>query len=245
MSDCTRSNAQPDLGNPPGPGRRLGRRTLLLSLGAVCAPGLAASAGTEPPARKLPVPAGGSLAFRILRNGSEIGRHVVTFRQDGDTLRVDVAVDIVVKFGPIPVYRYVHRASEFWRDGVLIAADGKTNDDGKARSMTARLGPEGLVVEGTLGGRYVAPPGTLVANHWNRDELNGPMINPQGGKLLRPLVTRGPEEPVALASGGKLPARRFGLSGDVTLDLWYDRSDTWAATRFIPEDGSEVLYERI
>jgi len=128
---------------------------------------------------------------------------------------------------------------------VLIAADGKTNDDGKARSMTARLGPEGLVVEGTLGGRYVAPKGTMIANHWNRDELKGPMVNPQGGKLLRPVVTPGPEQAIALASGKTVPAKRFSLSGDVRLDLWYDRADMWTSTRFVPEDGSEVLYERI
>ena len=111
--------------------------------------------------------------------------------------------------------------------------------------MNAQARPEGLVVEGSLSGRYVAPPGTMVANHWNREELSGPMINPQGGMLLRPLVTPGPEEAVLMASGKRVAARRFNLSGDARLDLWYDRSNTWAATRFNPEDGSEVLYERI
>ena len=43
----------------------------------------------------------------------------------------------------------------------------------------------------------------------------------------------------------QVPARRFNLSGDARLDLWYDRSNSWAATRFNPEDGSEVLFERI
>ena len=237
MSGCTRLNVQCD------PVSRIGRRGLLACLGAACVSGLARP-GKAAQAEALPVPEGG-LAFRIVRNGSEIGKHTVTFRQDGNTLRVDVAVEILVKFGPIPVYRYVHNASETWRGGILVAADGKTNDDGKARSMNAQAGPEGLVVEGTLSGRYVAPPGTMVANHWNRDELNGPMINPQGGMLLRPLVTPGPEEGVLLASGKRVPAKRFNLSGDARLDLWYDRSNTWAATRFNPEDGSEVLYERI
>lgn len=238
MSGCTRLKIQSE------PSGRIERRGLLACLGAVCVSGLARP-GQAAPTLGLPVPDRGGLAFRIVRGGSEIGKHTVTFRQDGNTLRVDIAVEILVKFGPIPVYRYVHNASETWRGGLLVAADGKTNDDGKARSMNAQAGPEGLVVEGSLSGRYVAPPGTLVANHWNREELSGPMINPQGGKLLRPLVTPGPEEAVLLASGNRVPASRFNLSGDARLDLWYDRANAWAATRFNPEDGSEVMYERI
>ena len=192
-----------------------------------------------------PIPASGSLGFRIVRNGNAIGKHLLTFRQDGDTLRVEVAVDIVVTIGPIAVFRYVHRSSETLRDDVLIAADGRTNDDGKQASMTARLGPDGLQVQGSAGGNYVAPSGAMMANHWNHRELDGPMINPQGGKLLRPVVTPYPEELIALASGRNVAARRFNLSGDAKLDLWYDRTQTWAATRFVAEDGSEVLYERL
>ena len=241
MSDYLKSSAQLD------PVSHMGRRSLLIGLGAgaLGATGMAGRAMAATPVPVLPVPPNGALAFRIMRNGSVIGKHSLTFRQNGDTLLVEVAVEILVKFGPIPVYRYVHRASETLRDGVLIAADGKTNDDGKARSMTARLESEGLVVNGSLSGRYVAPPGTMMANHWNKDELKGPMVNPQGGKLLRPVVTPGPEEAIALASGKTVEAKRFNLSGDARLDLWYDRDNVWASTRFSPEDGSEVLYERI
>jgi hypothetical protein len=109
--------------------------------------------------------------------------------------------------GPIPVFRYVHRANETFREGMLVAADGKTSDDGTALSMTARLG--------------------------------------KGGKLLRAVVTSYAEEPVPLASGAKVPARRFYIRGDAQLDLWYDRSETWTAARFVAEDGSEIFYQRI
>jgi hypothetical protein len=202
------------------------------------------AAGAEP-ANPLPVPEGGSLGFRIRRNDKDIGRHSVDFRETGGTLQVDVAVDIVVYLGPIPVYRYRHRAGETWQNGVLVAAAGKTNDDGKAEWMTANLEAEGLIVRGNVGGRYVAPPGAMIANHWNRGELEVPVINPQGGRLLRETVTPYPEEPVRLASGQLVPARRFNLAGDVKLDLWYDRGETWTSTRFVADDGSVVLYERL
>lgn len=229
MSVYIRSVLRPD---------RLSRRSALAGL-AVMATGIAGTASAAP------VPPDGSLVFRIRRKGSEIGQHAVRFRQNGDALRVDVTVEIVLKFGPIPVYRYNHRASEDWRGGALVAADGKTNDDGTAHAMTARLEPDGLQVDGSDSGRYVAPLGALTANHWNQRELDGPMINPQGGKLLRPVIVAYPEEPIALASGRKIPARRYNFSGDAKLDLWYDRSGTWSRTRFIAEDGSEVFYDLV
>ena len=238
MSDCTRSSMRPERKADLSRRVMLGRG-IALAVAASTLPGKTARS-----AQSLPVPSSRSLNFRILRKGDQIGTHSINFHDDGTALRVEVAVGILVKFGPIPVYRYDHRVIEIWQGGALVSADAKTNDDGKAHFMTARLGPEGLLVEGSAGGPYVAPPGAILANHWNRAELDGPMINPQGGKLLRPIVSPGKEESVALASGRIVPARRYNLTGDAKLDLWYDHSDTWTATRFVAEDGSEILYER-
>jgi hypothetical protein len=44
-----------------------------------------------------------------MRHGAPIGTHVMTFHGDGDGLIVDIAVDVLVKFGPIPLVRYTHR----------------------------------------------------------------------------------------------------------------------------------------
>jgi hypothetical protein len=230
MSDYTKSNARLELMN---------RRTMLGGFAALSVARAACAAEASP------IPASGSLGFRVVRNGDEIGKHVLTFRQEGELLRVDVVVDIVVTLGPIAVFRYVHRSSETLRGGLLIAAEGRTDDDGKQASMSARLGPGGLQVQGSTGGNYTAPAGAMMASHWNHRELDGPMINPQGGKLMRPVVTRYPEGQIALASGRNVAAKRFNLSGDAKLDLWYDRAETWTATRFVAEDGSEVLYQRV
>lgn len=232
----------------PAEAVRPGRRGLLAAAG-----GLLAAALPRPARAGLPVPADGEILFDILRGGARIGHHRVSFAapdggRDGG-LAVTSQVEIVIRFGPIPVYRYTHHVVEHWRreaqGGRLLAATAQTDDDGTRHFMRARATPGGLAVQGDEGGHYTAPPGTLIATHWNRAELDGPMVNPQGGKLLSPSVQVAAPAPVPLARGATVEARRYRLTGDARLDLWYDMHNEWAATRFVAKDDSVVLYRRV
>jgi hypothetical protein len=226
------------------------RRAVLTGLAAtaVATPSRAQQRPTE--AEALRIPPGDRVEFHILRSGSRVGQHVVSFTRSGARLQVASRVEIVIRLGPIPVFRYTHSVDEDWRiaadgTGMLVAANAHTNDDGTKHFMRAEATPRGLAVQSDEGGSYTAPAGTLIATHWNIAELDGPMVNPQGGKLLMPDVVRGPRAPVPLAGGGSVEAHRYALSGDVTLDLWYDLASQWAATRFVAQDSSVVLYRRV
>src|SRR3546814_10578168 len=81
-----------------------------------------------PPLRAAAIPPSGVLRFTVLRGGSPMGTHRIAFRQEGRALRVDIAIDIAVRFGPIPIFRYTHRNSEIWEDGRLRALDARTED---------------------------------------------------------------------------------------------------------------------
>jgi len=63
--------------------------------------------------------------------------------------------------------------------------------------------------------------------------------------LLRPKVIERPAESIPLAAGGTIPADRYNLSGAFKVDLWYDRTDTWASLGLTAADGSYVHYERL
>ena len=39
--------------------------------------------------------------------------------------------------------------------------------------------------------------------------------------------------------------KRYVLSGDLDLELWYDASDAWVGMRFTVADGSVISYERL
>ncbi len=232
------------------PADPLPRRAALAGLAAIAAfSGARAQTRTTRP-DILRLPPGNRLAFSILREGVTVGSHVVSFARTGAALRVTSEVSIVIRFGPIPVFRYTHHVEETWAlaadgSGVLREASARTDDDGAKHFMRAHATSSGLAVQSDQGGRYTAPPGTLIATHWNRAELDGPMVNPQGGKLLAPQVQIDPTAPVALADGRSVEARRYVLTGDAKLDLWYDLSAQWAATRFVAQDDSVVLYRRV
>jgi hypothetical protein len=214
----------------------IGRRAMLLA-GAVALPRSVSAA--------LPVPPGDVLAFRLIRHGSEIGRHTLTFEPNGGTLTVHIAVDALVTLLSIPIVRYSHRVVEVWQDGTLASVTGETNKNGQHEWVKARRGSEGLMVFGSKTERYVAPAPAGTTSYWDKRVLSGPMISLEDGVLLRPKVVEKPVETIPLASGGTIPADHYNLSGAFRVDLWYDKSDTWASLGVPAADGSYVHYERL
>ena len=191
----------------------------------------------------LPVPPGNRLGFDIMRKGSKLGTHVVTFEPGNGTLAVHVAVELTFKIAGITLYRYRHQAIERWEGDRVVALDTQTDDNGSAHRLTARREGAVLMVESDKVARYAAPADALPASHWNRHDLDGPWINTQDGKLLRPRVAEQGIETIATAGGGTVRARRYALSGDVQIDMFYDERQMWAGLSFI-KGGAPVRYER-
>src|SRR5688572_20999811 len=104
-----------------------------------------------------------NLSFRALRNGSPIGSHTVTFRQDGERLVVTTRIDILVKVLLFTAFHLKHEAEEVWQAGRLLAVESTTDDNG------TRLQVSGAAVEGgfrIIGGEgpFLAPPALLTSN---------------------------------------------------------------------------------
>jgi hypothetical protein len=193
----------------------------------------------------LPVPKIDSIAFRLIRRGTEIGRHTLNFRRRDETLTVEIVVDALVTLLSVPVVRYSHRATETWQDTSLVQLQADTNKNGDRQWMRAHRDAEGLMVTGSKTRPYAAPEGALATSYWNRHMLDGPMISLEDGVLLRPkIVARGPES-IRVASGAMITADHFNLSGAFDVDVWYDLADAWASMAVSVADGSEVRYERL
>ena len=220
----------------------ISRRNLLIAGGAyLYAPRLLA----DPTKSLLSTPPGKSLGFNVMRKGDKIGEHLLTFDGQDDNLKVQVNVELKVGLGPIVLFRYKHHASEVWANGQLAALDTETNDDGTHHKATGRWSPEGFKVEGSKTKPYIAPSDALPATHWNRKQLDGPWINTQDGRLLRPKITPMGEDKIPVASGGEIDAQHFSLTGDAILETYYDATANWVGLNFKAGDGSLILYERV
>jgi hypothetical protein len=185
------------------------------------------------------IPGRGTLAFTVWRNGSRIGTHSVVFSPAGDTLAVRTHAHFSVGIGPLALFTYTYDVTETWAGGVLTAISARTDHNGTPASCTARRTGGQLVVDGSKSGRYTAPAGSIAGTHWNKAELDAPMIDPENGTLMRYSVApKGQGAP----PGGGTPASHYALTGFATLDLWYDDSGTWAGLRALAKDKSVVEY---
>jgi len=195
------------------------------------------------PGRSIATPA--DLHFNVLRNGGDIGRHNVTFGRDGDALVATVTVEIVVRLGPIPLFRYTHSVRETWRGDRFQSLESETNEDGKRFQVHAIRSEDGVVVDSLGAPRTILAPETIPLTHWNRLCMERPLFNPQDGvAVVTTVVARG-EELVPLADGTTVRAAHYSLVGKLALEDWYDTARQWTALRSIGHDGSRIEYRRV
>ena len=190
------------------------------------------------------VPEGGRLAFAVLREGRDIGEHALTFERAGEGWTIEVAIDLAIKLGPVPMFRYEHRATERWSSAGFQSLEARTNDDGKRLTVRAKRLASAVSVESSAQGVYEAPSAALPSTHWNRRMLDVPFFNTQTGELMSSVVTAKGNGAVETASGRKINVRRFEIAGNLTLETWYDDQQTWAGLQFKGRDGSQIVYRR-
>jgi hypothetical protein len=213
-------------------GRRPFLAGLVLAPGALMAAPLTAA-----------IPESGRLTFRVLRNDSDIGTHTLAFTMEGEAVRVEIAIELAVRVLGIPLFRYSHRNTERWTGERLLLIDSSTDRNGRSYRVQARASGEGITVEGTEGGRYVAPGDAASTSYWHARFLRTQKIDTQGGRLLGTTIEDLGEEMIPIG-GRSAAARRFRVSGDLTLDIWYDRAGAWSGLLFAGEDGSTIRYVR-
>ncbi|WP_174299890.1 DUF6134 family protein [Caulobacter sp. S45] len=184
------------------------------------------------------------LAFEVWRKGHQIGTHTVSFRGDSKDFAVATDAELLVKIGPVPVFRYHHQASEFWRAGRFVQLESHTTTNGSEVHVTAVRSADSVTVSTSKGQVLHAPPGACPLTHWNAAVLGGPVINPQNGELPHERVTRTLGDVVQLADGRKIPATRCTLTGDADLTDWYDGEGVWTALQAKAPDGSLIDYRR-
>ncbi|NIA72412.1 hypothetical protein HBA54_27870 [Pelagibius litoralis] len=172
-----------------------------------------------------------TLSFDVMRDGSQIGSHSISFEEIGDELHVEIAIDLEVNLAFITLFRYEHRNKEVWRDGRLMSLETRTYDDGKEYSVTARSTAEGLLVEGTSGS-YLAPRDILPTSYWNRATVDQSVLldTQRGGLLEVSAKAKGTDD--IWTEETRLQARKFDLDGDLDADLWYAPDGEWMKITF-------------
>lgn len=182
------------------------------------------------------------IAFTVLRGGTPLGHHKVMFRREADALHVEIDIELEVKLAFLTVFRYHHRNHEVWQDGRLLAIAAETDDDGERYWLRGRAEGAGLRIEGS-GGSILAPADIMPTSYWNPETVNrSRLLDTQRGQLIDVDIEPVGRDIVTLANG-PVPAQRYRMTGDLTLDLWYTADGKWAKISFEAR-GVEVVYAR-
>jgi hypothetical protein len=176
------------------------------------------------------------IRFRVIRGGSDVGTHQVTFREADGLLEARSLVRIEVKLMGFTVYRYSHETVENWRGDRLVSLGSRLDRNGTPGFCEARAEGGGILLRGTAGETRL-PAEAAPLTWWRSATLRPgvPLFDPRRGEAVAPAVTRS-----AAAGGGT----RVVLVGGEGAEIAYDAAGIWVGFATTGEDGSAVRYGR-
>jgi hypothetical protein len=219
-------------------------RGLCAMLVAAALAALAATGGTGALADQPGQRAGAAtLTYRILRDGRDLGRQSMLFRENGGVTEVEVVTHVQVTVGGMQVYEFQQNLREVWRDRRLVAFNAHTNDNGARH--TVELAPAGsrslLVADGI---RTEVPAEIVSSTLWHPFMLKRPVLFDTLHGDLRDFKVRDEGEVLVRVADRDVPARLFVLTGKIKRKLWYAlRGDQLVRMAMTARDGSEVVFE--
>lgn len=170
-------------------------------------------------------------AFRILRGGSDIGRHSLSAVRGSNGFEVDIRIDIAVKVLGFKAYTYNLINRETWRDGALLALNSRVNDDGGDDFCRISRDDDMLRIVGSRG-TGTAPLEAVSTSYFHPDFLKRrPWISTQSGAVLAVDATA-------------LDGNKWQISGDLETRLEYDARGEWIGTEF-DASGEPARYELV
>ena len=152
------------------------RRLLALAGGLIAFPAWAAA------------PSSGKLRFDVFRAGERIGEHEMAFVRAGDQIVVETQAAMKFKIGPLGV-DYSHQAKEVWNNGAFQSITTTSRTNSKRERLTADRTATGVTID-TGAGPKPAPANISPLSHWNSEIFEGPLFNPQNGRLLKVVASR-------------------------------------------------------
>jgi len=177
--------------------------------------------------------------FLIKREGKVIGYHHVDVHQTATGTVVDTKIEMRVKLGPVPLFKYDHDSHEIWRDGELISIESDTNTNGEKAYLRASRKDGVLQIDGS-DYQGPAPAAAMPSNYWDKSMIDAnTIISTLTGEIIDVTV----EHIGQSMAPQSIKAEQYRVTGTLTLDLWYD-GKKWVGSHFVI-DGEELTYELV
>lgn len=183
--------------------------------------------------------------FGVTLDGRAIGYHHFQLRERGGQRELVSEARFNVRVLFFDAYRYVHDATELWRDDCLERIEARTDDNGD-RLLVRGARDEASFVVAAAGDERTLPACVQTFAYWNPSILEAEqLLNPQTGEYVPVRVAALGREPITPGSG--VMAQRYRLTGRgegaaLQIDLWYGEDQRWLGLDSVTDGGRQLSY---
>lgn len=186
--------------------------------------------------------ASGWYDFTLQYSGFPIGKHRITYKNEGEDLILTYDTDVTLTIAFITVAKFNQKIKQVWRGDRLVALDAHTDDGDGIYEVHAEATKDGLMVKGP-GGSFVAPANTVPTFYWTPGLL-GPakILDVEQGKLINVKFERASNETISV-EGRNVAAEVIRVTGDKTAEFAWTR-DNEIVLRELTTKGRRLTFVR-
>ena len=182
-----------------------------------------------------------SIEFEIHRNGKNIGKHIFSFKKDGDQLIVYSEINFEIKKLGVSLYKYQVKGTEIYENGNLIKFNSNTIQNKKLKFVNLDLKDGNFIIDGSSFKGKV-PNHYIIGTWWNHSIAKSKaQISAVSGRIIKQKVTSLGKENLSI-NGKNYKTLHFNFSStDKSLkknkkldtDVWYDEESlNWIKASF-------------
>jgi hypothetical protein len=182
--------------------------------------------------------------FTTLIDRKPAGNYRMTISTDDQgNVTMEGSATISLNILRIKTYSYSYQGTEVWKDGRLLKLSSNSNDDGTKYAVSAKAEKEGLRV--TVNDRERVTRGDVwVTTYWRLPDAKFrgqavALLDADTGRDLSGTLQFVGTAPLAVANQ-QVNCAQYRLTGDVTIDFWYDGSDRLVHQEWV-EGGHRVV----
>ena len=184
------------------------------------------------------------MRYDVLRKGKKIGSHTIQFAPKPHGLQVTAHTKMKVKLLFVTVFKYEYVSEELWCGDTLLSAQTRVNDNGDKLQTSLLRTEQGYSVNSSRGSEDIEVD-FQSTNHWNINVTKANQVfNTITGELNN--VSYLPAEDTTIETElGSKPVTRYEVTGDLTINSFYDGAGNWSGMAFNHADGSPIEFRCI
>tara|TARA_B100000686_G_scaffold321945_1_gene375166 strand:+ start:282 stop:965 length:684 start_codon:yes stop_codon:yes gene_type:complete len=181
------------------------------------------------------------IEFDIYRNNTHIGKHIFSFKKNGDELAVTSEIKFQIKKLGVVLYKYHVKGTEIYKGGNLIKFNSKTNQNGKEKYVNLELKDEKYLIDGSSY-KGTTPTDYLLGTWWNHSIVEAKaQISAVSGRIIKQKVTFLGKETIkfgdktynVLHFNFSSTDKKLSKDKRLNTDVWYDEKTlNWVKASF-------------